>query len=179
MKNLVASGDFVVLDTETTGLRNAEVCQIAIVNSLGETLLDTLVQTKYFIPPDATRIHGITDEMVKDAPIYPDLLPQLIELLTGRQVVVYNATYDRGILHSTAEKWGLPKTEWKDIACWSCAMNAYAEHWGEWNDYHGSYRWQKLTVACQQQGLAIQNAHSALGDCLMTLALINKVWGME
>jgi DNA polymerase-3 subunit epsilon len=58
---------------------------------------------------------------------------------------------------------------------WVCAMEAYAEFWGEWNDYHGNYRWQKLATACRQQGIGVVNAHDAMGDARMTLALLAKL----
>ncbi|MCU0463228.1 MAG: 3'-5' exonuclease [Anaerolineae bacterium] len=175
--DLVIRGGYVVLDTETTGIgQDAEIVQIAVIDSSGQTLLDTLVRPVRTIPADASRIHGITDAMVADAPTFPALMPKLIELLTGQDIIVYNATFDRRMFHTSAEACGLPKTEWKTLARWHCAMEFYAELWGEWNEWHQSYRWQKLTAAIYQQGIEIDvRAHSALGDCLMTLALIKKL----
>jgi DNA polymerase-3 subunit epsilon len=50
---------------------------------------------------------------------------------------------------------------------WECATLRvkHAEWVGEWNDYRGSFRWQKL------QG----GDHSALGDCVATLETIKKM----
>jgi DNA polymerase-3 subunit epsilon len=48
-----------------------------------------------------------------------------------------------------------------------CAMQRYAEWYGEWNDYFGSFRWQRLEGG----------DHSALGDCRATLELIRKMAG--
>lgn len=51
-----------------------------------------------------------------------------------------------------------------------------AEFHGDWNDYHQSYRWQKLTDAVRQMRVTVDaKAHDALGDCLMTLAVIKKM----
>lgn len=167
---IVLSGDFVVLDTETTGLRDAEVCQIAIINSNGEPLLNTLVKPVYPIPSDATSVHGISMEMVKDAPSWKEIAPKVVEMLKDKTVFIYNAEYDLGVLRYASMCSGF-KMEKSWSACY-CAMEWYAEFYGDWNDYHQSYRWQKLSVAASRCGVATANAHDALGDCLMTLGVM-------
>lgn len=175
-KDVIRSEKYVVLDTETTGLNDGEIVQIAIVRSSGDVLLDTLVRPVFPIPVDATRIHGITDDMVKDAQMWQEVVEQVKCIVTGENVVVYNAMYDRKMMHQSAEKAGIAKIDWKSFSTWWCAMNAYAEFYGDWNSYHSSYRWQSLTNACRQQCIAVSNAHTALGDALMTLALVKKCW---
>src|SRR4051794_16479396 len=88
---MLKGGDYVVLDSETTGVAHAEIVQIAVVDAAGQVLIDTLVKPIQLIPREATRIHGITDAMVADAPTFAAILPQLQNILTGRNVVVYNA----------------------------------------------------------------------------------------
>lgn len=178
--SVIRGGDYLILDTETTGLdQRAEICQIAIIDSCGQTLLDTLVKPTRPIPHDAQRIHGISDEMCADAPKWPDIQNGIASIIAGTNLIVYNATYDRGMMHKSAEAHGQSKTDWKMIAAWHCAMLAYAEYRGDWNDYFGNYRWHRLTEACRQLSLPIQNAHNALGDCLMTLAICRALAGMD
>jgi DNA polymerase III epsilon subunit-like protein len=172
---MVRSGDFLVLDTETTGLQRGEIVQIAIVDSLGSVLLDEMVKPYYGIPFDATAIHGITNADVEACRSWREIAPHVADILTGRDLVVYNAVYDRKMMHQSAEAAGMQKTEWKELAQWWCAMEAYAEIYGAGNDYKGSFTWQRLTAAMSQQGLPTQSVHSALGDALMTLALVRKV----
>jgi DNA polymerase-3 subunit epsilon len=62
------------------------------------------------------------------------------------------------------------------MASFYCAMLAYSEFYGEWNDYRQSWKWHKLTNAMYQQRLPVKDAHGALGDCRMTLALLNKMY---
>lgn len=166
-----------ILDTETTGLHDGEICQIAVINCNGETLLNTLVKPVNGIPEGATAIHGITNEMVAAAPRWSEVVPQLMSFINGSDLVVYNALYDRRMFHQSDEAANLPRAEWRSIARWHCAMEKYAEYWGDWNDYHQSYRWQKLTDACWQQRIPDPDApaHSALGDCLRTLALLKAM----
>ncbi len=172
--DVIKSGEFVILDTETTGLyAGSEIVSIAIIDSKGETLLDTLVKPAQPIPTDATRIHGITNEMVKDAPPFP--LDQIHELLAEQQVIVYNASYDQTMLYRSAESAGMTRVDWAGIADWHCAMEHFAEIYGEWNEYHGNYRWQRLETACRYYKIPVVGAHGALADCLMTLEVCKKM----
>lgn len=170
---------FFVLDTETTALKRGEICQIAIIDSEGETVLYSLVKTVNRIPGEVINVHGITNEMVADAPTWIDLAPQIKQILDGQILVVYNAVYDRSFMHQTQELHNLPKIEWKEICQWHCAMEAYAEFYGEVNPIYGTYRWQKLWFAAQNCGVEKQKAHDALGDCLMTLGVVKAMLKAE
>jgi DNA polymerase III subunit epsilon len=128
-RQLLTREDWVILDTETTGLHNAEVVDIAIVNPKGEPIVDTLVCPTLSIPQEVSDIHGLFDADVADAPTFPEIYP----LIPPSRV--------------------------------SCAMKAYAMWVGEWSDRRGSYKWQRLTGG----------NHRALGDCLATLQLIQKM----
>lgn len=162
--------EFVILDSETTGLYNAEFVQLAIINQKGETLLNTLVKPEY---PEAVMhrngsgcsafdIHGIGPDKLVNAPVFPEIYQQVADILTGQRLVIYNWSYDWPILRRSCNHYGLAVPE---IIPTECAMEMYAQFVGEWNDYHCSYRWQKL------QG----GDHSALGDCLATLKLLWKM----
>jgi DNA polymerase-3 subunit epsilon len=175
---MVRREKFYVLDTETTGLRVGEIVQIAIIDHTGNEVLNTLVKPVFAIPPDATNVHGITDEMVSSAPGWNVIAPQVREIIEGRDLIVYNAVYDRKMMHQSDEHWSSVRTNWRELCRWHCAMEAYAEHFGDWNSWHNSYRWQSLTNAMFQQNLPTQEAHTALGDCLMTLALVRKIAGL-
>lgn len=178
-RDTLAGKDFLVLDTETTGLEDGEIVQIAIIDNAGKTLMNSLVKPKHPIPSDATRIHGITDDMCETAPTWLELVPEIKTILDGKLLVVYNAVYDRKMMHRTAERWDLPKIEWKEISTWLCAMEAYAEFYGDYNHYRGNYRWQKLVVAAQNCGVTVENAHDALGDCLMALGVVKHMLKVE
>jgi len=173
--DMLKQDNYVVLDTETTGLDRGEIVQIGIVESTGDVLFDVLVKPVNPIPRDATAIHGITNEMVADSPSFALLVPSIRDALVGRNVVVYNAVYDRKMLHQSAEAAGIAKTNWKEISRWWCAMESFAEIYGDWNDYRQSYRWQKLSTACQYYRIPVQNAHTALADAQMTLEVCKRM----
>jgi DNA polymerase-3 subunit epsilon len=172
---VVKRGNFVILDTETTGLgTNAEICQIAIISPTGEKLLDTFVKPKRPIPLDAVRIHGITEHVVQDAPDWLNTNEQVWQLLKGRDVIVYNAEYDFRLIEQSEKACDpFALSDWNTISR-ACAMEAYAEHVGDYDDRKDGYRWRKLTSAAAAAGYALPadvSAHSAFGDCLMTLAV--------
>lgn len=174
-KKALENQNYLILDTETTGLDRGEVVQIAIIDSYGDILLNSLVRPKLPIPADAIAIHNIDNELVSGSITWPELVPRIIDIVRDRQLVVYNALYDRKMMHQSAERWEMEKIEWKEISDWHCAMDAYAEFYGAWNDYHQSYRWQRLSFAAENCGVRVANTHEALGDCLMTLGVVKKM----
>ncbi|EPW8464688.1 3'-5' exonuclease [Serratia marcescens] len=164
-----------VLDTETTGLDDkAEIIEIAVIDATGKVLLNTLVKPSKPVPAEATAIHGITDEMVKDAPTWPEVNPQLCSLISGKTIAIYNAEYDLRLLEQTDRIWKVTPniSVTPQIVC---AMHEYAEFYGQKSD-RGGYKWQKLTAAAEQQGVIIEGTpHRALSDCLTTLGVIKAM----
>jgi DNA polymerase-3 subunit epsilon len=176
--------EFVVFDTETTGLE-AEDCRIVsigICDHTGRVLLDTLINPGEPIPGEATQIHGITDEMVKDAPMFRDVWPAIYDALDSRVWVGYNIHFDQRFLWWECNRAGLrmpPAAQecWKpgESLRWEelhDVMQLYAEFFGAFSDYHGSFTWQKLVNACKHLGIEIGQAHHALHDALATLAVL-------
>src|SRR5262245_40268510 len=98
----------VFLDTETTGLDgNSEVIEIAIVDRAGVALVDSLVKPAGPIPDAAAAIHGITDDLLVDAPSWPELFPRVASICSGRRVIVYNAEYDLRLIGQTCRAFGI------------------------------------------------------------------------
>jgi DNA polymerase-3 subunit epsilon len=162
---------YVVLDTETTD-REGLMCQIAILGSNGEPVLSTLINPECPISPEAGAVHGITDDMVRDAPTLPAVYKAINRALFGLDVVVYNAGFDVAVLERHYRRYGLSEPVPMQYLC---AMLAFAEHYGEWDGKRQSFRWHKLGVACEALGIEVKDAHDALADCRMTLALTEKL----
>lgn len=169
-------GNRVILDLESTGLgSDDELIQVAVVGLDGFVYYDELVKPTIPIPAEATAIHGITNEMVADSlPLSAPKHAYLFGLLTGATVLTFNAEYDRRIL---AQSCIANQIGYADAYQWECVMKKYAAHYGEINRRYGGYKWQSLTNACRQQGVPVQDAHSALGDALMTLELLKAMAG--
>lgn len=170
------AGEFVVVDTETTGLgEDAEIVSIAIVDQAGDVLLSSLVKPSGPIPFEAVRIHGIADAKVEGAPTFSELYPLIRDAIGAKKLIAYNHDFDRRMLDQTCRRYGL--TEFANTG--DCAMLQYAAFNGDWNDYHGNYRWVNLREALSHVGLKHEDfgegAHSAVTDAKATLALIKKM----
>ncbi len=156
------------LDTETTGLKYypiTKAVQIAIVDDEGSILLNSLCNPGFPIPPTPTAIHGITDEMVANAPPTEEVMSIAIDICSGHDVVIYNAAYDTRII---------PELRWSAQSI-SCCMLRYSRWKGEINEYYGSYRWHKLVAAAAALNFdwSIYPPHSAVGDCFASRAVWN------
>lgn len=99
---------FAVLDVETTGLSPAQgdrVVEIAVV-VLDEQfqvvrMFDSLVHPQRSIPSHVTQIHGISNQAIRNAPTFADLLPNLLDCFSGAtHLVAHNISFDLGFLQS-------------------------------------------------------------------------------
>ena len=165
--------EFVILDGETTGLESDdEFVQIGVISSAGEVLIDTLIKPTKTINPGAARVHGISAKMVAGADGFPAIFPQLRDMLEGQQVVAYNVDFDARILAQTCDRYDLD-----EIATppWQCAMKQYARYHGLWNRKYNSFKWVRLTEASAIEDITVQGAHTAAGDCLMTLKIMQAM----
>ncbi|PXW50385.1 DNA polymerase III epsilon subunit-like protein [Grimontella sp. AG753] len=156
----------VYLDTEGTGLDPATeaILEIAIVDDTGAVLVNSLIAPPTGISnwPEAQRIHGITPAMVAGAPSLDDLAQQIQEAVKGRDVIIYNAPFDTGFLGKLLD--GARSIQ--------CCMAAYAEHAGQWSEYHQSYRFISLRdAACAVHYVWSGTAHRAMADALACRAV--------
>jgi DNA polymerase III epsilon subunit-like protein len=173
-RDLLAIGDFVIVDTETTGFdAHDEVIQIGVVDQDGKVLLETLIKPGQSIKNHL--YHGITDEMVNDAPSFPEIFEKLQAAFKGKKVLAYNWDYDSKMINQMCRKHELPV--WGDDG--ECVMEMYAQFNGEWDIYHGNYRWKKLRDALAALGLKHEDfgekEHDACTDARATLAVIKKM----
>ncbi|MBN1202868.1 MAG: 3'-5' exonuclease [Anaerolineae bacterium] len=165
--------EFVIFDGETTGIDyDDEFVQLGAVDQTGTVLIDTLVRPQQRISPKAAAVHKLTNADLADAPGFPDVHAQLNLTLAGKLVIAYNADFDSRILWQTCSRYNLPHIHPDE---WDCAMEHYAQFYGEWNRRHRNFRWKRLAEACVIEHIPVQDAHAAAGDCLLTLALIRKM----
>ncbi len=164
----------VFLDTETTGLdEQAEIIEISVVDHDGAVLLDTLVRPQGQVPLEASRVHGLTDAHLRQAPTWDRVWPQVQQVLRGRVVAIYNADYDVRLMRQSNARyglpWALPDTEFV------CIMKLYARFRGERNRRTGDYRWWKLEQAGRHCRIPIPNSHRALEDTRLARAVLQHI----
>lgn len=113
MTSDISTLEFVAFDTETTGLypSSEALVEIAAVRfdlvSGAREYFQTLVNPGRPIPFMATRIHGISDEMVFDAPRVEQAMPQFLQFIQGAIPVAHNAPFDIGFISLHALRAGL------------------------------------------------------------------------
>ena len=166
-KRIMASNPL-YLDTETTGLDSwSEIIEIAIVETDGKVALYSLVKPANPIPSSATRIHGIDDILVGDAPRWYQIWPDVQRVLSGRQVGIYNADFDQRMLRQSNAKYQLP-FKLSDATNFFCIMNLY-------KDYRGAYRFQSLDSARLFFNIPLQNSHRAVEDTQLARAVLHRI----
>ncbi|MEA5559345.1 3'-5' exonuclease [Nodularia spumigena] len=158
---LLKSNDWVILDTETTGLYDAEIIEISVINSSKEPLLNTRIKPTIPITPGAYQVHGIGEEDLINSPSFPDVYQNLKSAIENKLVLIYNSDFDAPLISENCVKHGLPKIKFKSL----CVMLLYAQWYGHWSDYWDGFECQRLPGG----------DHSALGDCLACLACLKEM----
>ena len=161
------------LDTETTGReQSSEIIEISIIDDVGQVVFESLVKPTRLIPLEVTRIHGITNEMVKGSPNWMSVWPHVRDVLTGQIVGIYNAEFDLRMIKQTLEKFRMAWTIPENFSSF-CIMKLYAQYRGEWNNMRGAYRWHSLENAGRQCRIPLPNSHRARDDSLLARAVLH------
>lgn len=173
LREIVARGHWLSLDTETTGIdESAEVIEVALVFPTGEVLFESLVRPLGPVSEEARAVHGITDEELSAAPTWPEVYARLVPLIGDRELVAWNAAFDRRVMRRSSSLHGLTFPELP----WHCAMDAGVPIWGEYSEDHDSFRWVSLDWACLMEGVHLDaRHHRAAGDGQRLSALVNVV----
>lgn len=104
----------VVLDTETTGFSPAEghrIVEVGCVELLGMRKGEQrqwYVNPEREIPQEATRVHGITNEQVAEAPRFGEIVKEFLAFIGDDQLVIHNAAFDMGFLNAELARLKLP-----------------------------------------------------------------------
>lgn len=150
------SGDrAVVLDVETTDFDGA-ICQIAIIDTAGRVLVDSLVAPGVPCTPAASAVHGLVDEDLVGAPTWEQLWPTVTGVIGSRKVLAYNAPFDRGRLVADCRRAGVDVGALGSTGRWWCVMRARSTAEGR--------PWRRLG-----------GNHDALGDARETLRLMHAM----
>lgn len=109
----------VVLDTETTGLNNnGRVCDGHRVVEIGcVELVDRKITGREFhvylnpcrnVDPKAVKIHGLTNDFLKDKPLFKDVADEFLSFVNGSTVVIHNALFDLSFIDQELRLVGRP-----------------------------------------------------------------------
>ena len=166
---LFAGTRLVALDTETTGMSPeggaalVEVASVVIENGEIGTTWSSLVRPGRPIPPDAVRVHGITDAMVADAPEPGAIARRLRATCGDLPLVFHNAPFDLPFLADLMRRSG-EKPLLNPIVDTLGLARGLFEGGGN-----------SLGSLAARLGLPPQSAHRALGDALTTAHLFLRL----
>jgi DNA polymerase-3 subunit epsilon len=164
-RDLLARDGWLILDTETTGLgSSAEIVELAIIDKAGNALFNRRFKPLGEIDPGASAVHGLTAEMLAGELSFAERYEKVTALLDVAELVIYNASFDMRMLAQTCKAHGLEPLTLRPDAV-HCAMLHYAQFCGDWSEWHGNNKWQKLPGG----------DHTALGDARATLAVLQEM----
>ena len=154
----LATAEFLVIDTETTGRSGAD-CEMTEVGTVlvgGGELHDrwsSLCRCSAPLRRGVQRLTGITQPMVEGAPSLEDVLPPLAEQMRGRVMVAHNAPFDRRVLRQGFARIGL---QWPDppIICTAALARTMLPLQHK----------RGLGVLADALGIEVDLAHRALAD---------------
>ena len=172
----------IIFDTETTGLTSTdEIVELAITNENGDTIYCQRFKPTCGIHPSASEVTGITDDMLDNEPTFVDEYDKIVSIFSDcNTAIAYNVQFDLRMLRQTCKRYNLD-ARFLDAVDFECAMLKYTnfaniKKFGGPNfDSYAAVKNQKLTNACQQMSVKVENAHAATGDCVMTAKLLQAM----
>ena len=146
---------FIIFDVETPNYRCNRM------SAIGITVLEDGVVTNEFsslINPETDfdafniRLTGIDEELVRDAPTFPELWPQIEPLMSSGLLVAHNAVFDLGVLKKCLDYYAI---DWKPYARYLCTVQMGRRILPGMS--------HKLNTLCDYYGIAL-NHHQAESD---------------
>lgn len=105
----VETDHFWVVDVEGSGGSPPEIVELAMLELKGFVLTDNkrhwFVRPGHGIKPTATRIHGLTDDDVADAPFFDDIADDVLTWIEGVAIVGHNVKIEVEILARSLPEW--------------------------------------------------------------------------
>jgi len=159
---------YAVIDVETTGGSPASdrVIEIAVILYDGERIVETystLVNPLRGIDPYVTKLTGITQEMVADAPTFESIHQKILDLTHESIFVAHNVKFDFGMIRQEYRRLGIDFNR-KQLDTVNLARKVLP-----------GFESYSLGNICQSLGIEIRDRHRALGDTEATVRLLELI----
>jgi DNA polymerase-3 subunit epsilon len=157
-----------IIDIETTGGNRDghKITEIAIINVDGDQVVEefsTLINPERSIPYPITRLTGISDDMVVNAPKFYEVAKKIVQMTEGRIFVAHNVFFDFNFIKSEFAELGFQFKREK-----LCTVRLARKH----IPGHASYSLGKI---CNDLGIVIDGRHRAMGDAKATVILFQMI----
>lgn len=161
---------FIYYDTETTGIKAGKdrIVEIAAFDPLEDRKFCMFTNPEMPIPPEATAITHITDDMVKDAPKIQETLLMFQEFCKGDVVLVAhnNDAFDKPFLEGEYQRAGLEMPVWTFVDSLKWARK-----------YRNDLPRHSLQSLREVYGIAANQAHRALDDVIVLQEIFSRMIG--
>ena len=159
---------FVIVDIETTGLsrHRHQITEISAIKYQNGKIIDeftTLINPETKIPRFITKLTGINNEMVKDAPKIHEIIQDFHDFTKDSHFVAHNATFDFNFLNH-ATKTHLDQELNNTIICTCKLARRLLPELSN----------KKLGTVCEHFEINNEQAHRARGDALATTQILSK-----
>ena len=174
MSNITKSSDvnklsnFIAIDTETTGLsaRQNQIVELTAIKFEAWEPIEiftTLINPGVPIPEEASSIHGITDEMVQDAPKIAEVIKSFDEFIGKKNLVGHNLPFDLGFLDYAGSEYSSVKRKYYDTLYLAKLLDLSTSD-------------NKLTTLCDHYYIRDNStAHRSASDALAAGILFQKL----
>lgn len=159
---------YTAVDVETPNRNNDSICSIGIVHMEYGTpvyLREFLVNPHEHFDDYNIKIHGITPEMVKDAPTFREIWPEIAPFFSGI-MAAHSATFDLGVICKSLALCDIPIP---DIT-YACTLTKARKHLPK--EECGSHR---LNDLCAGLNVPLEHHHNALDDALGCALILEKL----
>jgi DNA polymerase III epsilon subunit family exonuclease len=168
VSSFISNVTFVVFDTETTGFsptmdRIVEVGAVKFRN--GEVIEEKswLVNPQRDIPYWATKVHGITDDMVKGKPTFKDIYPEFQKFINGSVLMAHNARFDISFV----------KAEIKRAGC-ELPPNLVIDSLSLFRKWYPKSTSHSVEAVARHAEVKIDTLHRAAADSLYVFLIFDK-----
>ncbi len=158
-----------VVDIETTGFspkRHDKIIEIGVVkiDDYGNIIqtFETLVNPNRDV--GATHVHGITAEMLSNAPVFNEVSNSFLNVIDETIIVAHNARFDINFIESELTSSGYKDLKWPYICTLELARK-----------YLNALPSKKLEHICQYYDITYKNKHSALADSMVTSRVLQNM----
>ncbi|MGP4106458.1 3'-5' exonuclease [Virgibacillus sp. L01] len=157
----------VSIDFETANEKRNSPCAIGVVVANENGIVDefySLINPMMHFSSFNTRIHGIREEDVADAPTFAELWPTLSDYLSHNIVIAHNASFDMSVIRNTLDYFNLTYPEMDYL----CTVNISKRIWPELKNH-------KLNTVAGYHGITFEH-HHALEDARVAAKILMKAF---
>lgn len=155
---------FTAIDFETMTGERSSACAIGLVRVQNGVIIQKFYSLINPIPDDRDKdnshVHGITREMVKDAPTFQDLWPVIKRYFEGQVIVAHNTSFDLDVLSRCCDHFGIEL----QIAGYFDTLDILGV---------------SLDECCRQMDVPLDSHHDALSDATACAEILLKYKGVE